>query len=224
MTTMKAMLIERYGKQQPLRLADVPVPAVGEHEILAEIHAASVNPVDFKIRDGKLKVLLHFDMPLILGNDFAGVVRAVGSKVQRFKVGDAVYGRPRKSNIGTFAQFIAAHEDDIAPKPANLSFEEAASVPLVGPPRPILRGVPAPHAAALVPVPAGTRDLGLRLRAPVRRPNAARAAARELDTKPAVPRGADAVPAEARAARRPDRLRFCWRGTGALPRPARPAA
>lgn len=132
MTTMKAMLIERYGKQQPLRLADVPVPAIGEHEILAEIHAASVNPVDFKIRDGKLKVLLHFDMPLILGNDFAGVVRAVGSKVQRFKVGDAVYGRPRKSNIGTFAQFIAAHEDDIAPKPANLSFEEAASVPLVG--------------------------------------------------------------------------------------------
>ena len=55
MTTMKAMLIERYGKQQPLRLADVPVPAIGEHEILAEIHAASVNPVDFKIRDGKLK-------------------------------------------------------------------------------------------------------------------------------------------------------------------------
>ena len=115
MTTMKAMLIERYGKQQPLRLADVPVPAIGEHELLAEIHAASVNPVDFKIRDGKLKLLLHFDMPLILGNDFAGVVRAVGSKVQRFKVGDAVYGRPRKSNIGTFAQFIAAHEDDIAP-------------------------------------------------------------------------------------------------------------
>ena len=94
MTTMKAMLIERYGKQQPLRLADVPVPAIGEHEILAEIHAASVNPVDFKIRDGKLKVLLHFDMPLILGNDFAGVVRARAKK----------YGMPTPANDFFYAR------------------------------------------------------------------------------------------------------------------------
>ena len=131
MSTMQAMLIDGYGKQ-PLRQAEVPVPDIGAQEVLVEIHAASVNPIDFKIRDGKVKLLLQFEMPLILGNDFAGVVRAVGSEVRQFKVGDAVYGRPRKSHIGTFAEWMAVHEDDIAPKPANLSFEQAASLPLVG--------------------------------------------------------------------------------------------
>ncbi len=86
----------------------------------------------FKIRDGKVKVLLKYEMPLILGNDFAGVIIKVGSKVTRFKVGDEIYARPRKNKIGTFAEYIAIHEDDIALKPKNLSFEEAASIPLVG--------------------------------------------------------------------------------------------
>ncbi|WP_249662346.1 alcohol dehydrogenase catalytic domain-containing protein, partial [Lysinibacillus fusiformis] len=71
-------------------------------------------------------------MPLILGNDFSGVVVKVGTKVTRFKVGDEIYARPRKRKIGTFAGFIAIHEDDIALKPKNVSFEEAASIPLVG--------------------------------------------------------------------------------------------
>jgi len=128
---MKAMVIDRYGKV-PMRLAEVPTPEIGEYEVLAEIHAASINPVDFKIRDGKVKMLLKYKMPLILGNDFSGVVAKVGAKVTRFKVGDEVYGRPRKSNIGTFAEYIAVHEDDIALKPKNLTFEEAASIPLVG--------------------------------------------------------------------------------------------
>lgn len=128
---MRAMVIDRYGKV-PMRLAEVPTPEIGEYEVLAEIHAASINPVDFKIRDGKVKMLLKYKMPLILGNDFSGVVAKVGAKVTRFKVGDEVYGRPRKSNIGTFAEYIAVHEDDIALKPKNLSFEEAASIPLVG--------------------------------------------------------------------------------------------
>jgi hypothetical protein len=66
---MKAMIMETYGKV-PLRLADMPLPEIGEHDVLAEIHAASVNPIDFKIRDGKVKLLLHYKMPLILGNDF----------------------------------------------------------------------------------------------------------------------------------------------------------
>lgn len=77
-------------------------------------------------------MLLKYEMPLILGNDFAGVITKVGSKVTRFKVGDAIYARPRKNKIGTFAEYIAIHEDDIALKPKNLSFEEAASIPLVG--------------------------------------------------------------------------------------------
>jgi alcohol dehydrogenase len=128
---MRAMMINRYGKV-PMRLTEVPAPEIGEYEVLAEIHAASINPVDFKIRDGKVKLLVNYKMPLILGNDFSGVVEKVGAKVTRFKVGDEIYARPRKSKIGTFAEYIAIHEDDIALKPANLSFEEAASIPLVG--------------------------------------------------------------------------------------------
>ncbi|NKX12701.1 zinc-binding dehydrogenase [Bacillus cereus] len=128
---MKAMIIDKYGKV-PMRMAEVPTPEINEYEVLAEIHAASINPIDFKIRDGKVKMLLKYEMPLILGNDFAGVITKVGSKVTRFKVGDEIYARPRKNKIGTFAEYIAIHEDDIALKPKNLSFEEAASIPLVG--------------------------------------------------------------------------------------------
>ncbi|MFJ7972511.1 NADP-dependent oxidoreductase [Psychrobacillus sp. NPDC096389] len=128
---MRAMVMDRYGKV-PMRLAEMPTPEIGENEVLAEIHAASINPVDFKIRDGKVKMLVNYKMPLILGNDFSGVVAKVGAKVTRFKVGDEIYARPRKSKIGTFAEYIAIHEDDIALKPKNLSFEEAASIPLVG--------------------------------------------------------------------------------------------
>lgn len=128
---MKAMVIDKYGKA-PLRLAEMSTPDIGEYEVLAEIHAASINPIDFKIRDGKVKLLIKYKMPLILGNDFSGVVAKVGAKVTRFKVGDEIYARPRKSNIGTFAEFISIHENDTALKPHNLSFEEAASIPLVG--------------------------------------------------------------------------------------------
>ncbi|MFD9625679.1 NADP-dependent oxidoreductase [Peribacillus muralis] len=128
---MKAMVIDGYGKVL-MRLDEMPTPEIGEYEVLAEIHAASINPVDFKIRDGKVKLLVTYKMPLILGNDFSGVVAKVGAKVSRFKVGDEIYARPRKSKIGTFAEYIAIHEDDIALKPKNLSFEEAASIPLVG--------------------------------------------------------------------------------------------
>lgn len=128
---MKAMIIDKYGKV-PMRISEVPTPEINEYEVLAEIHAASINPIDFKIRDGKVKMLLKYEMPLILGNDFSGVIVKVGSKVTRFKAGDEIYARPRKNKIGTFAEYIAIHEDDIALKPKNLSFEEAASIPLVG--------------------------------------------------------------------------------------------
>ncbi|MGR3774412.1 NADP-dependent oxidoreductase [Bacillus paramycoides] len=128
---MKAMIIDKYGKV-PMRMAEVPTPEINEYEVLAEIHAASINPIDFKIRDGKVKMLLKYKMPLTLGNDFSGVIVKVGAKVNRFKVGDEIYARPRKDKIGTFAEYIAIHEDDIALKPKNLSFEEAASIPLVG--------------------------------------------------------------------------------------------
>ncbi|MFK4377434.1 alcohol dehydrogenase [Bacillus sp. RC218] len=128
---MRAMVIDKYGKVQ-MRMTEMPTPEINEYEVLAEIHAASINPIDFKIRDGKVKLLLKYKMPLILGNDFSGVIVKVGTKVTQFKVGDEIYARPRKDKIGTFAEYIAIHEDDIALKPKNLTFEEAASIPLVG--------------------------------------------------------------------------------------------
>ncbi|MFC4600830.1 NADP-dependent oxidoreductase [Cohnella hongkongensis] len=129
---MKAMVIEKYGEHVPLLLKERPMPVVGDYDVLVNIRAASLNPIDSKIKAGKLKFLLHYEMPLILGNDFSGVVVEVGDKVEQFKPGDEVYGRPRKSRIGTLAEYIAVHQDDISLKPTNLSFEEAASIPLVG--------------------------------------------------------------------------------------------
>jgi len=129
---MKAVIIEKYGKNVPLLLAERPIPTIGEQDVLVEIYAASLNPIDFKVKEGKAKFLLKYEMPLILGNDFAGVVVEVGKQVKAFKVGDEVYGRPRKGRIGTLAEYIAVHEDDISLKPRNLNFVEAASIPLVG--------------------------------------------------------------------------------------------
>lgn len=86
---MRAMVIDKYGKT-PMRMAEVPMPEINEYEVLAEIHAASINPIDFKIRDGKVKLLLTYKMPLILGNDFSGVVVKVGAKVTRFNVSDEI--------------------------------------------------------------------------------------------------------------------------------------
>jgi alcohol dehydrogenase len=129
---LQAALIDRYGDNSRVRLADVPVPAVGHDDVLVKVHAASVNPVDTKIRDGKLKVLLKYRMPLVLGNDLAGIVTAIGPGVTRFKVGDAIYARMDKQRIGAFAEYAVVREAVAAPKPANLTFEEAASLPLVG--------------------------------------------------------------------------------------------
>jgi NADPH:quinone reductase-like Zn-dependent oxidoreductase len=129
---LQAALIDRYGDNSRVRLADVPVPAVGHDDLLVKVNAASVNPVDTKIRAGKLKVLLKYRMPLVLGNDLAGTVTAVGAGVTRFKVGDAIYARLDKHRIGAFAEYAVVREAVAAPKPVNLTFEEAASLPLVG--------------------------------------------------------------------------------------------
>lgn len=129
---MKAMIIKKYGKNSPLIMSELPTPDVGEHDVLVEVYAASLNPIDFKIKEGKMKFLLKYKFPLILGNDFSGIVVKVGDRVSALKPGDEVYGRPRKSRIGTLAEYIAVYEEDISLKPRNLNFEEAASIPLVG--------------------------------------------------------------------------------------------
>ena len=129
---MKAFIIDRYGSNDTVRAGEMPEPVLRDDDVLVQIYAASVNPLDLKIRDGQLKLVLPYRLPLILGNDFAGVVVAVGPRVRRFKPGDEVYARPDQDRIGTFAQSIAVREDDLALKPRTLSMEDAASIPLVG--------------------------------------------------------------------------------------------
>jgi len=114
-----------------VRVADIPVPVMGAMDLLVRVHAASVNPLDGKTRAGKLKTLLKYRFPLVLGNDLSGVVSDVGERVTRFKKGDAVYARLDKDRIGTFAEFAVVREGAVALKPTNLTFEAAASLPLV---------------------------------------------------------------------------------------------
>ncbi|PTR27803.1 NADP-dependent oxidoreductase [Pseudomonas sp. GV085] len=129
---MKAFIIDRYGKKAALRATEIPEPELGKDDVLVQIHAAGVNPLDLKIRDGEFKMILPYRMPLVLGNDLAGVVVRVGSGVQQFKAGDEVYARPDDNRIGAFAEFIAIDQRSLALKPKGLTMEEAASIPLVG--------------------------------------------------------------------------------------------
>ena len=122
---MKAALIHKYG-QKELSIEEVPLPTIHDNDVLVKIIAASINPIDLKTKDGKVKMLLNYQMPLILGSDFAGIV------VQNFWRGDAVYGRVPKNRVGTFAEYIAVDQAAVAMKPKNLTFEEAAAIPLVG--------------------------------------------------------------------------------------------
>lgn len=129
---MKAFVLERYGKNRALRLAEMPTPEPRDDEVLVQVHAAGVNLLDSKIRDGEFKLILPYRLPLILGHDVAGVVVKVGQRVQQFKPGDEVYARSDDFRIGTFAEFVPVKEVSLALKPKGLTMEEAASIPLVG--------------------------------------------------------------------------------------------
>ncbi|MEV0545087.1 NADP-dependent oxidoreductase [Nocardia salmonicida] len=126
---MRAFVVNQY--KGPLQQADVPEPVVGERDVLVQVQAAGLNVLDEKIRVGEFKQILPYKLPLILGNDLAGTVIGVGAKIQGFKLGDEVYARPNKDRIGTFAERIAIAEADLALKPTSISFEDAASLPLV---------------------------------------------------------------------------------------------
>jgi len=127
---MQAFVLDRYGSADRVRAGDMPDPEPREDEVLIQIHAAGVNPVDSKIRNGEFKSFLRYRLPFILGHDVAGVVVRVGSRVRRFKPGDEVYASDGRA--GAFAEFIAIKEDDVAMKPTALTMAEAASIPLVG--------------------------------------------------------------------------------------------
>lgn len=125
---MKAYQVNRYGKNEKLHLSDVAKPVINDNEVLVEIHAASVNQIDAKIKNGEFKMVMPYKPPFTIGHDVAGIVTQVGAKVSRFKIGDEVFA----SCKGTFAEFITINANELALKPKNITMEEAASIPLVG--------------------------------------------------------------------------------------------
>lgn len=129
---MKAIVIEQYGNKDQLKEKEIKHPVPKENQVIVELHATSINPIDWKVREGYLKEMLDFDFPIILGWDAAGVVAEVGSSVTNFSVGDRVFARPDTTRFGTYAEYTAIDEHLLAHLPENISFEEAAAVPLAG--------------------------------------------------------------------------------------------
>ncbi|PPC86789.1 MAG: NADPH:quinone oxidoreductase [Methylotenera sp.] len=129
---MKALLLTRYGKTDQFAFADIPKPAIKSHEILVQVHAVGLNPIDNKIPTGAFKPIIKLALPVVMGSDLAGVVVEVGSRVKRFKQGDAVFASVFDLGTGSLAEFAAVPESAAAHKPTNLDFVQAASIPMVG--------------------------------------------------------------------------------------------
>src|SRR5438477_4084960 len=129
---MRALVFKRYGGPDQVAFADVPRPVPKPDEILVQVHAAGLNPIDNKIRDGKMKAILRFQLPATLGSDLAGVVIGVGSRVTRFKPGEAVFASIFGLRTGALAGMAVVPENAAALKPAHLDFVQTASIPMVG--------------------------------------------------------------------------------------------
>jgi len=129
---MKTVCIYSYGGPEVLVYEDAPRPHPGAGEVLVRIHAAGINPVDWKIREGQLKAMLHHAFPLVLGWDLSGVVEALGPNLTRLKVGDEVFSRPDIARDGAYAEFIVVRESELALKPKSLDHIHAAALPLAG--------------------------------------------------------------------------------------------
>ncbi|NQT64286.1 MAG: NADP-dependent oxidoreductase [Candidatus Marinimicrobia bacterium] len=127
---MKAAVIREYGT--PIEISDVPQPALLADSVLIEVHAASVNPVDEFVQAGYLREMMPLTFPFTMGFDLSGVVVEVGDQVSKFKKGDEVFSRPNGMQAGTIAEYAVIKEEELAIKPANISHQEAASIPLVG--------------------------------------------------------------------------------------------
>ncbi len=129
---MRAAAIDGYGGSERLVIREVEVPRPGPGQVLFRVRAASVNPIDWKIRAGKMRLLKRAPFPAVLGFDAAGEVVEIGPEVSRFAPGDEVYGLLDNPVGGAYAEYAVARESSLAPKPGSLSFEEAAAVPLAG--------------------------------------------------------------------------------------------
>ena len=128
---MKAAYIEQYGGSEQFKVGELEKPVIGPDDVLIEVYAASVNPVDWKLREGYLRQMLSYEMPLVIGWDVAGVIQEVGANVSDLQVGDAVFSRPEIARQGTYAEYVAVDAHLVVKKPESLGFAEAASLPLV---------------------------------------------------------------------------------------------
>ncbi|MFC0525038.1 NADP-dependent oxidoreductase [Pontibacillus salicampi] len=129
---MKAIVIEQYGGKEQLVEKELETPAIKEDQVLVEMHATSINPIDWKVREGYMKDMLDWDFPIILGWDAAGVIAKVGSQVTNFQVGDRVFTRPATTPNGTYAEYVAVESHLVAHLPENVTFQEGAAAPLAG--------------------------------------------------------------------------------------------
>jgi len=129
---MKAIRIHRYGGVEVLSYEEAPKPEPGRGELLVRVHAASVNPIDWKIRSGHYKLVVRFELPIVLGWDVSGVVEAVGPEVSKFRPGDEVFARPDIKRGGTYAEYVAIRASEAARKPKSIDHVHAAAVPLAG--------------------------------------------------------------------------------------------
>ena len=129
---MKRLQYDKYGGPEVVRVASFTLPPPGEEDVLVRVAAASINPVDWKIRSGELKIMTGSKFPRAMGTDFAGTVEAVGSKVSRFKPGDTVVGAVSLKASGAFASKLITSQKLVVKKPDSLSFEQAAALPIAG--------------------------------------------------------------------------------------------
>lgn len=129
---MKAVRIHRYGGREVLSIDDIPLPDIAPDDVLVRVVAASINPVDWKVREGYLAQMIPHALPLTLGWDVSGVVETVGARVTQWQAGDAVFARPDIARNGTYAEYVAVRASECARKPRTISHVEAASLPLAG--------------------------------------------------------------------------------------------
>ncbi|WP_411341849.1 NADP-dependent oxidoreductase [Sphingopyxis sp. J-6] len=129
---MQGFVLNRYGGPETTGLQEVARPVPGAGDVLVRVHAAGLNPVDFKTRDGMLKVVQGYDLPVVMGNELAGTVEHCGHGAAAFKPGDRVFARVPKGRMGAFAEYAAIPASHLALLPASIDFETAAGVPLAG--------------------------------------------------------------------------------------------
>ncbi|MFJ9426457.1 alcohol dehydrogenase catalytic domain-containing protein [Streptomyces sp. NPDC101249] len=129
---MQAYVLTRYGNASAMEFRDVSEPTAGDSEVLIRVRAAGLNPIDFRVREGKMKMLTRLGLPLVAGSELSGVVEAIGAGVTRFAVGDRVFARVDKAKLGAYAPCSVVNEALVARMPESLDFADAAGFPPAG--------------------------------------------------------------------------------------------